>query len=194
MSKTTFHIFLQKTMLRKWCNVLLLSAGWLSSCHTSKASAGYGATGNTYTISGSVTQTSSYCGGANPPKELLQQMATPVAYPGKTFYTKSGTVNDLAMPVLTSFTTDSTGHFSIHLSPGIYAIILKEQLAELNAADYETKTQVVDKDCLAEWWKKPYYLLEVKQQDISSLNFVFHHRCYIANDIPCIRYRGPLAP
>ncbi len=194
MPKTKFHIFPQKILLRKWCILLLLSAGSLSSCHTSKASAGHEVPGITYTVNGSVTQTSSYCGGANPPRELLRQLAIPIPYPNKTFYIKAGTVNDLTMPVITSFTTDSIGNFSIHLPAGTYAIVLKEQLAQLNAADYETDTQVVDKDCLADWWKKPYYLLQVKQQDVSSLNFVFHHRCYITSDIPCIRYHGPLAP
>ena len=107
---------------------------------------------------------------------------------------KSGNENDLAMPVITSFMTDSIGNFSIHLTPGIYSIVVKEQLTVLNAADFDTKKLSVDKDCLAAWWKKPYYLLEVKQENISTLNFVFHHRCNIKYDIPCISYHGPLAP
>ena len=39
----------------------------------------------TYTVTGIVTQTYSYCGGAAPPKQLLDQLATPVAYAGKKF-------------------------------------------------------------------------------------------------------------
>lgn len=185
----------QKALLCRWCSALLLGAVLLISCHTSKASAGHeNNPKDTYTVSGSVRQTSSYCGGANPPKELLQQLATPMPYPGKTFYIKKGAVNDLTMPVVTSFTTDSNGHFSTRLPAGTYAILVKEQLTEINAADYQTNTLSVDKECLAAWWKKPYYLLEIKQQEVASLNFVFHHRCYISSDIPCITYHGPMAP
>jgi hypothetical protein len=55
-----------------------------------------------------------------------------------------------------------------------------------------TKNQIVDEQCLIEWWKKPYYLLEVKDQNITSLNFIFIHRCFLNNDIPCISYGGPM--
>ena len=195
MSKLKYNYFLQKAIFCKWCSLLLLFILCLGSCRASKPPVANEANlPGTYTISGSVVQTSSYCGGANPPKELLRQMATPVPYAGKQFYIKSGNENDLAMPVITSFMTDSIGNFSIHLTPGIYSIVVKEQLTVLNAADFDTKKLSVDKDCLAAWWKKPYYLLEVKQENISTLNFVFHHRCNIKYDIPCISYHGPLAP
>ena len=195
MPKTKFHIFLQRKMLRTWCYILLFSGGWLSGCHTSKVSASYTTNpANTYIIRGSVSQVFPYCGGARPTREILEQMATPMPYPGKTFYIKPGAVNNLELSVITSFTTDSNGNFSIHLPPGIYSIVLKEQLTEINAADFETKTVTVNKECLEAWWKKPYYLLEIKQHDIVLPNFVFHHRCYITNDIPCTSYHGPAAP
>ena len=51
-----------------------------------------------------------------------------------------------------------------------------------------------DEKCLKAWWAKPYYLLEVKDKDISDLNFTFHHRCFVPGDIPCINYIGPMPP
>ena len=147
-----------------------------------------------YTVSGKVTQTSPYCGGARPPKELLDRLATPVAYPNKKFYIRQGKVNSVKAKVIKSFTTDSAGEFSVQLAPGTYSIIQEEQLHKIKAVDYTKKYQVVDNKCLQEWWVKPYYLLEVKDNDIRQLNFNFHHRCYIAGDIPCITYTGPLHP
>jgi hypothetical protein len=149
---------------------------------------------NSFTISGTVTQTSSYCGGAMPPKELLDRMATPVAYPNKKFYIRKGKVNSATVKIVASFITDSSGTFSLRLAPGVYSIIVEEQLNEIKAATYIKQHQVVDKKCLQEWWAKPYYVLEIKNADITNLNFNFHHRCYIDNDIPCITYNGPVHP
>lgn len=187
--------YFENLMLFRVCGALLFGASLLSACDASKTSVSVSPKLAThYTISGSVKQTSSYCGGARPPQELITRLATPTPYPGKTFYIRAGRVNDVKIKVLTSFTTDKDGNFSINLSAGTYAILLKEQVTEMNAADYETKTQAVDINCLAEWWQKPYYLLEVKQ-NIASLDFVFHHRCFITHDdIPCIRYSGPKPP
>lgn len=45
------------------------------------------------TISGTVTQTSSYCGGAAPPKFLLEQLAEPKQYPNKKLHVIKGDTN-----------------------------------------------------------------------------------------------------
>jgi hypothetical protein len=147
-----------------------------------------------YTVVGKVTQTSPYCGGAKPPKELLDQLATPVAYPNKKFYIRLGKTNNAKAGIIKSFTTDSTGSFSTQLVPGTYSIILEEQVHKINAGNYTKKYEVADNKCLQEWWAKPYYVLEVKNNNTDQLNFVFHHRCYLSNDIPCITYIGPLHP
>jgi len=148
----------------------------------------------TYIISGKVTQTSSYCGGARPPEEMLKRLATPVVFPGKKFYIRKGKINNTKAKIVKSFVTDSTGSFSIRLAPGTYSIILEEQVHKIRSGDYTKKYQVVDNRCLQEWWAKPYYLVEVKDENVSELTFNFHNRCYITSDIPCITYKGPLHP
>jgi hypothetical protein len=147
-----------------------------------------------YTVFGKVTQTSPYCGGAKPPKELLDQLATPVAYPNKKFYIRLGKTNNAKASIIKSFTADSAGSFSIRLVPGTYSIILEEQVHKMKASNYTKKYELADNKCLQEWWAKPYYLLEVKNKNIEELNFVFHHRCYLSSDIPCITYIGPVHP
>lgn len=148
----------------------------------------------TYTVTGSVTQTYSYCGGAAPPKELLDELATPVAYAGKKFYIRAGKTNSTKIKIIKSFTTNSAGEFSFRLSPGTYAIILEEQLHKIKAGSYKKEYQEIDEKCLQQWWVKPYYVLEVRNKEISQLNFNFHRRCFISNDIPCIMYNGPMPP
>jgi hypothetical protein len=41
-----------------------------------------------------ITQTHSYCGGAEPPDELLQELATPRPLSGITFYIKNSETNN----------------------------------------------------------------------------------------------------
>lgn len=145
-------------------------------------------------ISGLVEQTSSYCGGARPSQQILERLATPTAYPNKIFYIRRGKINCAEAKIITSFTTDSSGKFSISLKPGTYSIIVEDQLNPVDPNKYVNENQQVDWQCLDEWWTKPYYLLVVKNKNINDLNFVFHHRCFITSDIPCITYKGPLPP
>ena len=147
----------------------------------------------TYTVSGKVTQNFPYCGGAAPSQELLEKLAKPVAYAGKKFFIREGKTNSINAKILESFSTGKDGEFSIRLAPGIYSIILEEQLKLIKAEDLTKEFIEVDEKCLEEWWSKPYYLLEVKNYDINDLNFNFFHRCFILNDIPCINYNGPQA-
>ncbi len=148
----------------------------------------------TYLISGQVTQTSSYCGGARPSQEMLDKIAIPIAYPNKKFYIRRGKTNSLNLKFLKSFNTDKDGNYTIRLPNGIYSIILEEQLKEINISNYTTINQQVDTNCIKEWWSNPYYLLEVKNKNISDLDFNFHHRCFVTNDIPCLNYVGPMPP
>ncbi|MEP7164078.1 MAG: hypothetical protein ABI741_05250 [Ferruginibacter sp.] len=145
----------------------------------------------TYAVSGKVTQTFSYCGGAAPSQDILEELAKPVAYAGKKFYIRRGEINDTKNKVIKSFTTGKDGDFCIRLAPGTYAIILEEQLDTINIKDYTKPDQLVDEQCMLSWWTKPYYLLKVKDSNIRKLNFSFFHRCFISIEIPCISYQGP---
>lgn len=133
-----------------------------------------------YTISGKVTQTStySYHGGIAPSQETIEQIrkenedgAIPLPFPEKEFYIRKGDTNTVKSPILLRFTTDGQGKFSFQLANGIYAIILPEQVTEFNEKDF----QDIDIKCLNAWWEKPYYILEVKGKDISDLDFNFQH-------------------
>jgi len=147
-----------------------------------------------YLIHGLVEQTSSYCGGARPSQEMLDRLATPISYPNKKFYIRQGKINHTEAKIVKSFTTDSTGKFSIRLKPGTYSIIVEEQLYSIDTIKYENENQEVDRQCLEEWWAKPYHLLIVKNKNITDLKFIFHHRCFVKSHIPCITYKGPLPP
>ena len=148
----------------------------------------------TFRVSGKVTQSFPYCGGANPPAEVMDNLARPVAYPNKKFYIRAGGINNITAKVVSSFTTDSSGSFSFNIAPGTYSIILEEQLVQPDVKKYEKQNLRLNRKCLDQWFIKPYYIIEVKDKDISDLNFHFLHRCFIDSDIPCISYDGPMPP
>ncbi len=143
-------------------------------------------------VLGHVQQQDQYCGGARLPQEKLDEITRVKPFPNKTFYVRSGSINTLESKVVASFTTDQQGRFSITLPPGIYSIILEEQLNTIDYELYRGKNQQVDEKCLAEWWKKPYYVLTVPPSTPPDpLRFLFIHRCHLTTDIPCITYSGP---
>jgi len=150
------------------------------------------------TVSGTVSQTFSYCGGARPPDFLLEQLAQPKPFPNKKVHVIKGDTNTTAHKIILTFTSDSTGNFSFKLEPGTYSIILDEQVSPPDAKKYKTQSQSIDEECYKNWWAKPYYLLEVpvtsQTTTIKGLNFTFHHRCFISSDVPCLQYLGPYPP
>ncbi len=167
----------------------------ITNCKTSSTTAKTenetNSTSKEYSVSGKVEETRSYCGGAKPSPEILKRLQTPTPYAGKKFYIRKGNTNNINEKVILNFTVDSIGNFSFKLPSGIYSIVQEEQLTEIKASNFKSKTIDVDEKCLTEWWQKPYYLLEVKNENISNLNFSFHKACFVPLDIPCLKYVGP---
>ena len=149
-------------------------------------------------VSGAVTQTNSYCGGARPSDEMLTQLATPRPFPSKKIYVIKGETNTAGREIILSFTSDTAGNFSFKLPAGTYSIILDEQVAAPDSKKYTSQFVKMDEVCFKDWWAKPYYLLEVPatttNTSIKGLSFEFNHRCFINHDIPCLQYDGPMPP
>jgi hypothetical protein len=138
-----------------------------------------------FTISGKVSQTSSYCGGAPPSKEMLEEFARPEPYSGKTFHV----LKPKSKTSLLKFTSDAQGNFSFSLPTGTYTIVLSEQLDKNSVNKYRKDPEyIVDETCLKTWWNKPYYVLTVKNKDVKGLAFEFHHPCSYPVDIPCVQH------
>jgi hypothetical protein len=148
-----------------------------------------------FNISGKVTQTSAYCGGAEPTEEMMNEYRKEKPYAGKTFYVRKGNTNTTKEKVILSFKANENGKFSFQLPPGTYSIIQEAQVKEINPKSYNKKGSLqADATCLKNWWLKPYYILEIKDKDVTGLHFKFHHPCFISDDIPCIQYTGPMPP
>lgn len=149
----------------------------------------------TVKISGKITMTSSYCGGAAPPQELLNELATPRPVAGMKLYVRKGSSNSNG-PVVAADTTAADGSFSFDLPPGTYCILSEEQLKPLDAKDISKEPYVVvtSEECLKKWWSEGLRILEVGDKNIKDVDFQFYGRCFISSLCPCLRYDGPLPP
>jgi hypothetical protein len=79
------------------------------------------------TIVGLIENNQSYCGGAAPPQELLDELAIFHASANQTFYIRKGNFNTPFTPVYKTFTTDALGNYSVQLPAGNYAVISEEK-------------------------------------------------------------------
>ncbi len=153
-----------------------------------------------YSVKIQLTQTSSYCGGAQPPAELLKELDNPRPVADKVVYVRSGEKNnpDDSHFVFTS-KSNSEGMVEFTLPRGIYCVIFEEKkdrtyhdnLISLYSKA-TTNYTAIDQACLKNWMKEPELVIQVVDAAVlSTLNI--HQPCSW-NAIPCIEYRGPLPP
>lgn len=146
-------------------------------------------------VSGTVTQTRDYCGGARPNDEILTQLGTPKPVSGKKIYIKQGEVNTFESKVILALTTDEKGNFRAKLKPGKYLVVdsLKKDLTHYNMLlkTYKAQTtsyEPIDPVCLKEWFMKPAGTFEVTGKETKNIAVNFHITC---RDVPCAGFRGP---
>jgi len=115
-------------------------------------------------LRGLIESTSSYCGGAAPPQDLLDRLETPQAFVNGqlVFIEKS---SKKAYP----FKTDATGHYSISLLPGTYELHPEKRT---NIEDYS-----YDPNCKA-WLSTVFAEVIVKEKPGAQTNdCVIHFVC-----------------
>jgi hypothetical protein len=149
----------------------------------------------TFTFSGTVTQTSSYCGGARPSEETVQEYNKPKPYAGKVLHVRLGADNNAGGKVVLKLVADSAGFFSGSLPAGSYCIVQEEQLKplDLSAISGKGDTPVnIDTICIRKWWNGRLAEIDLTSKNVSGLSVNFHHPCFVSGDVPCRRYSGPM--
>jgi hypothetical protein len=86
--------------------------------------------GETVSVSGTVFYTASYCGGAAPSREMLDNAQKPHPLANYTLIARSGTTNRLGSNMVAKTTTDADGRFEFHLPRGTFCIVLGEKEAK----------------------------------------------------------------
>ena len=146
------------------------------------------------------TYTSSYCGGAEPPKELLRELATPKALAETEVFIRTGHENDISVPIIASGKSDVNGLVQFALEPGDYVLMFADKKNDTVYNEilkkYSKKTEYtepVDKECLLKWISIPELFLHVEALRINSFQLAIHKPC-AWHSIPCVPYNGPLPP
>lgn len=125
--------------------LIVLMVAVFSSCTSTTSSV-------TMTISGKIDNNSEYNGGAPPPQELLDALAVYHSSANQLFYVRNATNYAPFTPIVTTFTTDANGNYSLNLPVGTYAIVSQEKY------DFEQNV-LATADCI--YLQQPDYLLEV---------------------------------
>lgn len=155
--------------------------------------------GDVFMVTGKVTQSSSYCGGARPTDEMLNSITAPRPMVGTTYYVRKGTTNDVTQEIVMTFSTGTDGSFSFKLPPGDYIIIdanrLDSSYVKSIAKKYEKPTASyteAKKDCLNEWLKGGMFQFKIIDAPVSNIEWNINHSCW--TDDPCVHYTGPYPP
>jgi hypothetical protein len=149
-----------------------------------------------YTIEGTLTRSSQYCGGIHPSREEEAEFTRAKPLHTKV-YVRKGKRNSTKTPLFDSTTTDANGHYTFHLPPGNYVVLMpiqKNKKILRSLKKIKSKTLHVNMLCAKGWWLGGLYKIKVVDKNISGLDHQFHHRCFVPYPIPCIDYSGPYPP
>jgi hypothetical protein len=150
-----------------------------------------------FVVSGSITYSSDYCGGANPGQEVLDEHAKPKPFRGKILYIIKGDHNPGGVKKIAIIHTDSIGRFMLRLPKGNYCIVQEPQLKPLKQLDLMMKNKlykVTDADCLKNWWHTCFKQFNIAKSDITNMDIHFHVKCNQGIIAPCMEYIGPAVP
>lgn len=142
-------------------------------------------------ITGVVTFTSEYCGGAVPSEELLSELQKEKPMVGKVLYLKLGSKNIESVKAIKRIVTDSQGKFSVKLKNGLDYIIIEEWKESPYKLPSNSDWVKWDEKCYQNWYETPDYILQRKNRN-NSIHLKFVNRCSF--DPYCGKYSGPLPP
>lgn len=143
------------------------------------------------TVSGTITQTSDYCGGAAPSEAMLQMLRTPQALEGKKIFVRKGNVNNASKKVLAETVSDANGNFKLELPAGVYCIVFEDKSTDFKSPQND-KHNTWDEACLKAKYAKCEYTFTLKSKSLSGVKINYHKHCSFRN--PCSQYSGPTPP
>lgn len=116
------------------------------------------------TLTGHIENNSEYRGGANPPQFILDGLAIYYASANQNFYVRNATNYSPFTTVITTFSTDANGNFSINLPSGNYAVICQEKY------DFEQHPQAT---AICSYLQEPDFTITVF--DVNEPNYSYQY-------------------
>jgi hypothetical protein len=144
-----------------------------------------------FQVSGSIMQTVSYCGGAQPSKEILDSCNTPRGVPFGKLFVKEGSKNGESSKIVDTIVANANGNFSISLPAGDYCLV-EEWKSKPYKLPLKTKDQTVDSACYKNLYNTCDFQLNITNKDVENIKILFHRKCLFNQ--PCVSFHGPLPP
>jgi len=114
----------------------------------------------------------------------------------KRMYVRRGDSNDFSKPIISEFTTDSTGSFHISLPPGVYVIIAENKKNKPNYDSLLTKyangtqncypIKASDTICISRWYRTPDATFIIGNNCIKDISIIYQLPCSFECDLPCL--------
>ena len=140
---------------------------------------------------GRVWWTRSYCGGARPPDELLEELARPLPRDGWQFVVRPGTVHDPRQPVTTRVATDAEGRFSFAAAAGDYCLVTVDKHDFLGPQGDPGAGEAIPvpmfgggtAECMDRWARTCDGVVTIGTAPVPAMEFTLHQGC---SENPCL--------
>ncbi|MBN1771451.1 MAG: hypothetical protein JXB32_09330 [Deltaproteobacteria bacterium] len=140
---------------------------------------------------GRVWWTRSYCGGARPPDELLEELARPVPRDHTQFVVRPGTVHDPRQPVTTRVSTDAEGRFSFAAAAGDYCLVTVDKHDFLGPQGDPAAGEAIPvpifgsgvAECMDRWARTCDGVVRIAAEPTPATEFTLHEGC---SENPCL--------
>jgi hypothetical protein len=150
---------------------------------------------NELKISGQITQTNAYCGGAAPTEEMEKEFRKKHPLPGRKLYLRAGIQNDVSKPLVAETVSNALGGFEFDVPAGSYCLITEEKFeAKEHKAPEQWGVRFQGEACLKEWMQACDQVIIVTDRSVSHLEINKYQRCFIQTDNPCYAWDGPMPP
>jgi hypothetical protein len=134
-------------------------------------------------VKGVVNQTSSYCGGARPPDDLLEELAKPKPLTNYKLYIKKNTPSIIDAIIMDSIITDQNGRFTLKMPKGNYIFV--------DSIYKDREHYNLDTNCLLNRFNTPLLDFKITRKNQLLKPIRIHRNCDY-NKIPCVNYKGAL--
>ena len=147
-------------------------------------------------VRGKIEFSESYCGGAPPPEEMVQELEKKKPLVGYKLYIRAGRTNDIKAPIIDSFSTNEDGEFEFNLLPGEYILLSSNHITRDVFTKYQEEKfiKIANMDCLENWWQNGMTKLILENQPIDNIYFHLKKNCFLPLGIPCLKFNGPIPP
>jgi hypothetical protein len=166
------------------------------SCHNQKSASNSNLSPDQFMVTGKVEQKLTYCGGAKPTQDIIDNLKSPKALKNFKLYIKKDELNHQNALPIDSTVTNEQGHFKISLPQGNYIFLSELQLSQ---AKFEAnlpvlKLTITNQNLLNNHFNNGLKKFAVAESNVIDLNILIQKKCDIPEGILGVKSTTMLRP